>query len=171
MVLLLPMGVLLTHLAAYALPHAEPMGPGSDHHHIAGLAAVAALGLVCAVLAAVAHALRGRATSADLRLLSIAQCAGYVTWELGEGLLAGDRLVTSLSEPTLLTGLVLQFGVALVLAWILRASAAVGRRLASTPRPVPPRARRPLATPVATPTCRPRFSPASRRGPPALLLP
>ena len=64
MALLVPMGVLLTHLLAYSIPHAEE--PTGDHHHLVGLAAVATVALAAAVAAAVVRSLRGASGSVPL---------------------------------------------------------------------------------------------------------
>ena len=164
--LLVPLGVVLAHVAAYLLPHAEaPNAP--EHHHLPGFALLAVGGATLALGSALIGAARGNHVEVNGAALASAQCLVYTALELAEALLNGNELIDGASTPTLWTGLVLQLVVASALAGLLRATLAVGRWLASTGRP---RRRHALArhgTRSRRPYARRSASPASLRGPPA----
>lgn len=166
--LLVPLGVVVSHVLAYLLPHTESASAQPNHHHLTGLALFGICGATIAVVATVVNAARGRSLDISRSLLAGAQCAVYVALEVGEGVLSGSTLGDTIVAPTLRTGVVIQLAVAALLVLVLRGSAAVGRRLAGT-RPARTRqTAMPVANQPVAPTGRPRFTPASRRGPPVI---
>lgn len=168
MALLVPMGVLLTHLLAYTVPHVEE--PAGDHHHLVGLAAVATVALAAAIAGAAVHSLRGASGAVPLARLSAAQGVAYALWELGEGVLGGASIPDTLTQPTFRTGIVLQVAVALALVGLLRVSAEVARRFApDDDRPAVSSPEPRGASPTRVHMAR-QLSPATRRGPPAPAL-
>lgn len=166
--LLVPLGVVVSHVLAYLVPHAEAATARPDHHHLTGLALLGICGTTVAVVATVLSAARGRSLDISRSLLAGAQCAAYVTLEISEGVLGGSTLGDTILAPTLRTGIVVQLAVAALLVFLLRASAAVGCRFAATRLDRIRRTAKPVAHRLIAPTCRPRFTPASRRGPPVI---
>ena len=171
--LLVPAGVLAAHLLGWLTVGGENH---DGHHAVVGhghLAALAALAVPLA-LAGLAVAARdgyhGRRTPVRLAAIAAGQVACFVVLEAAEAAVAGTGATPALGQPALWAGLALQVAVAWALRALLRTSAAAGY---SMRRWRPPVARlrlagpRPVAWPGAT---RPAGSPASRRGPPRLLL-
>ena len=164
---LVPLGVVIAHIAAYVLPHPEN-GTGS-HHHLAGLALVGVGAAALAVGSAVVGAARGRHVAVSGPGLAAVQSAAYVVLELAEALASGSSLGQALSAPTLRTGIVLQLVVATLLRLLLRASIAVGRWLArpSGLRREVDRTHRIVRRDAAPARRLP--SPVTRRGPPLVV--
>ena len=168
--LLVPLGVVLAHVAAYVLPHHESVDT-PDHHHLAGLAIAAVLAAAIAIGLVVVGAARGQHIELSLPSLALAQGGAYLALEVAEGVASHAELGQVVARPTLWSGLALQLVVAAILRSLLQVSAAVGRRFAPPRRHSTPR-----TSPVgwsADPTIvvRPVPSPASRRGPPARTQP
>lgn len=163
--LLASAGVLVAHVAGYAVPsggHGE-LGHG---YVLPALALVAPVAVVLAVTAAVAEARRvGLALELSPGRLLGAQVALYAVQEVGERLLHGG--IGSLAgQRGLALGLLAQVPVALLLWALVRLARRVATRLFATPSIRPARQRRPSPPPVADGGARPRWSPLSSRAPP-----
>jgi hypothetical protein len=169
--LLVPVGVWLGHALAYAV--GGPPGAEVAHQH--GYLALAPTLTVPAGLLAVtwwAAGRRGRRAELPGALsLAAVQVALFLLQETVERLAVGGDPLAVLSSPVLWWGLGAQALVAGLVALLVRAArrtveALLRRRRRRTPEPVAA-----AATPADRPPRRRPRTPASRRGPPALLAP
>lgn len=174
--LLVPFGVVISHLISYSVAHSPGAG-GADgvtaaHGHLGPLAMVAAVGVAAAVVVSGYAGATGRQLRLTPLSLAGAQGAAFASMELGEHLTHGSSLGDALREPTLWVGLAVQLAVAALSCLLLRASEAVGRRLAARPSQRWPRrvVLQLMGFPVGAVRPIPSTS-LSRRGPPLVFDP
>lgn len=172
--LLVPLGVLVGHQLAYALPHAEPAAGAVASHSHGHLGLLGALALPLAALAATAW-LRGRGnrpTGAWAAGLAGGQVAAFATMELIERVVSGGGVADLARSPVLWVGVGTQVAVALAAVAALRTTRQVVGALLLRMPPRTPVVLAPAAVPFPGPAPTPPPPERSHcmfgRGPPAL---
>jgi hypothetical protein len=172
-------GLVLGHTLSYWIAVPDPhqrqfLLQDTGHGYMPALTQVALMAAVAAVAALVARAFGHRGERTETfpglaRTLAVVQVCAFIGQEVLERLVAHAPLHTLGHDHVLVTGVVVQVGLALaaarILQWIARASVRLAQTTLLRP-PLPRPARVPVPT-VEGPTLRPRPLSARRgRGPP-----
>lgn len=131
--LLVPFGVVASHLLAYAVAHRDADGAVAGvppHGHLGPLAIAAAVFLGIAFVASGRAGSRGENLMVSPARLAVLQGAVFTAMELAEHGAHGAAVVAALAEPTLLIGLGVQVFVAIAATLFLRLGHEVGVLLA-----------------------------------------
>lgn len=172
--LLVPAGVVLGHVAAYQLvyhDHEARHGALAGHGYFRSFAMAAAVCGLAALVRAVVGERRRRARRASVRALAAMQLAAFTALEVGERLLAGRAASNALSEPAVWVGLLAQLCAAVLLAAVVRwLGPLLAGLLPSTPAlgALPSACAPPGRTATSRRGERPGLSPCTLRGPPPL---